>query len=171
MHLDTPLIPLTKIKNNENSDKDCVKIKLRRNPPTQKLDLYQFKMIFFDNGYPEDFLLFIRNFNMAHEASGTILSGLKIQYLCTMVHGEALRQFDTFSDEVVINPSKNLKSIILVLGTYVFPVSTISKQKCAIHRGMRNRRSLKIRLYAACMIDINNYLDVFPRERASDKNL
>ena len=120
VHLDPPLIPLTKIKNNENSDKDCVKIKLRRNPTTQKLDLYQFKMIFFDNGYPEEFFYLIRNFNMTIEASGMLVDGLKIQYLCTLVCVEELRQFDIFYDEVGSTTSENLKSNILGLGMYSF---------------------------------------------------
>ena len=31
---------------------------------SQKSDLYEFKSALFDNGDPEEFLLFIRNFNM-----------------------------------------------------------------------------------------------------------
>ena len=33
-------------------------------------------------------------------------------------------------------------------------------------RGMSNPRGLKVRYYAACMIDLNQYLDVFPGEKA-----
>ena len=36
VHVDPPLIPLIKSKNNEKLDKDCVKIKLRRYPTPQK---------------------------------------------------------------------------------------------------------------------------------------
>ena len=63
-------------------------------PTSQKSDLYEFKMVLFDNSKHEEFLLFIFNFNMTIEASGTLKSGAKIQYLCTLVHGEALNQFD-----------------------------------------------------------------------------
>ena len=35
-------------------------------------DLYEFKMSVFDNGETEEFLLFIRNFNMTLTASGTL---------------------------------------------------------------------------------------------------
>ena len=91
MHVYPPLIPLIKSKNGEKSDKDCVKIKLRRYPSSQKLDLYEFKMSLFDNRDPEELFLFIINFNMTLEASVTLVAGTKIQYLRNLVCGEALR--------------------------------------------------------------------------------
>ena len=63
VHVESPLITLIKRKNNEKSDEDCLKIKLRRDPTSKKSDLYEFKMTLFDNGDPEEFLLFIRNFS------------------------------------------------------------------------------------------------------------
>ena len=54
-------------------------------------------MVLFDNSDPEEFLLFIQNLNMDLKASGTLNSGANIQYLCTLVHVEALRKFDMLS--------------------------------------------------------------------------
>ena len=79
VHENPPLIPLIKIKIDDKSDTYFVKIKLRRDPTSEKLDLYEFKMDLFDNGKMEEFLLFIRNFNTALKVSGTIKSGAKIQ--------------------------------------------------------------------------------------------
>ena len=90
---------------------------MRTDPTSEKLDQFEFKMALFDNGKPEEFLLFIKNFNMTLEASGMLNSGAKIQYLHTLVHGEVLRQFDTLSAEVGSATSEKLTSIILVLGT------------------------------------------------------
>ena len=95
---------------------------------SEKSDLYEIKMALFDNGEPEELLLFICNFCMTLEASGTLKAGAKIQYLCTLVHGEALRQFETLSDYVGIAISETLTYIILVFGTYYFPVNVVSKQ-------------------------------------------
>ena len=53
MHVDTPLIPLVKSKNDEKLDKDFVKIKLRRDTKSQKSDLYELKTALFDSGEPE----------------------------------------------------------------------------------------------------------------------
>ena len=74
VHVDPPLIPLIKSKNYEKSDKYRVKIKLLRDQISQKLDLHELKMALFDNGDPEELLLFIRNFNMTLKASGILVA-------------------------------------------------------------------------------------------------
>ena len=53
-------------------------------------------MSLFDHGDPEEFLLFVRNFNMTLTATGTMEMDAKIQYICTLFHGEVLRQFEFF---------------------------------------------------------------------------
>ena len=60
--MDPPPILLMKIKNDTKLDKDSVKIKFRRYPTSENLDLYEFKMALFDCGKPQEFLLFVRKF-------------------------------------------------------------------------------------------------------------
>ena len=50
----------------------------------------------------------------------------------------------------------------------IFPVNALSKQKRAMRRGMRNLCGPKTRYYAACIIDLNDYLDIFHGAKASD---
>ena len=59
------------------------------------------------------------------EASGMLEDTEKMQYLCTMVFGEELNQFDTLSTEVGSTTLENLKNIILGLGAYFFPVNVL----------------------------------------------
>ena len=87
VHVEPPVIPLINSKNDDKSYKDFVKIKLRRDPTSEKLDLYEFKMALFDKGERGGFLLFICNFNMTIEASGTLNSIANIQYLHTPLLG------------------------------------------------------------------------------------
>ena len=65
-----------------------------------KLDLYNYKVDLFKNRYPEEFLLFVWNFNTNLTASGTLETDAKVQYLCTIVHGEGLLQFEPLSADV-----------------------------------------------------------------------
>ena len=58
-HVESPTITIIESNNGDKSDKDCVKIKSRRNPISQRLDLYEFKMNLFDNRDPEEFLFFM----------------------------------------------------------------------------------------------------------------
>ena len=87
VHMYPPPIPLIKSNNNDKPEKYCVKTKLRRYPTSENYDLYELKMALFDNGKPEDFLLFTRNINTNIEPLGTLMVDAKIQYLCTMVRG------------------------------------------------------------------------------------
>ena len=71
--------------------------------------------------------MFISNLNTTLEASRTIKVVANIQYICTMVRGEHLHQFDTLSAEVGSASPENLMSIILVFGTYFPPVNALSE--------------------------------------------
>ena len=57
VHVGPPPIAPIKSKNDNKSDKYFVMIKLRRDPTSEKLDLYEFKMDLFDNGKPEVFFV------------------------------------------------------------------------------------------------------------------
>ena len=74
-------------KNSDNPDKDFVKLKLFRDPTSEKSDLHMFKMALFENGETEEFLLFIHNFNMTLEASGILETAVKVQYLHMLARG------------------------------------------------------------------------------------
>ena len=114
-----------------------------------KLDLYEFKMSLFDHGNLEEFLLFISNFKMTLAATGKLEIDTKIQYLRTLVHGEALRQFYLLSDDIENTETLNLDYYIKGLALYFFPVNLLSKQKRAIRHRMKKKHSLKVRRYAA----------------------
>ena len=92
-----------------------------RYPKSSTSDLYEFKMSLFDHGKPEDFLLFIRNFNTNLAATGMLNMDTKIQYLCTLLHGEVLRQFDLLSADVKNTETLNVDNYIKGLELY-FPL-------------------------------------------------
>ena len=105
---------------------------------SEKLNRYIFKMALFGNSEPVEFFLFVRNFQMALKASGTLASGAKIQYLPTLVHGEALHQIDTLSTEGRSITSEHLESTILVLGTCFFLLMRCQNKnvRCAAQLGI-----------------------------------
>ena len=76
------------------------------------LDLYEFNISLFDNGKLEGFLLFICSFNMTLAVSGMLEADTKFQYLCTLVRGEVLRQFESLSSDVEITETLNVDYII-----------------------------------------------------------
>ena len=64
------------------------------------LDLYEFNVSLFDHDEPEEFLLFMKNFKTTLAAIGTKERNTRILYVCTLFHGEALRQFEFLSSKV-----------------------------------------------------------------------
>ena len=48
-------------------------------------------------------------------------------------------------------------------------MNPLLKQKCVMCRGMRKPLGLKVRRYAACLIELNEYLDLFPGVNKSRK--
>ena len=79
-------------------------------------------MTLFDNGYSKELLLFVQNFNMILDPSGTLVSNINIQYLRNLLRGETLHKFDTLYVKVRSTAIANLNQVILGLGTYFFPV-------------------------------------------------
>ena len=96
LHVYPPPITRVKGKHDDKSEKDFVKMKLRRDPTSENSDLYEFKMSLFYNGYQED-VFFAHNFKITLEASGMLQDAAKIRYLSTRFCGEALHQFDMLS--------------------------------------------------------------------------
>ena len=60
------------------------------------------------------FVLSVRNLKMTLAASGTLEAGTKYQYLCTLVRGESLRQFDFLPAEIEGTETLNVEYIIRV---------------------------------------------------------
>ena len=68
VHAEPLQTPLINGKYDGKIDTYFVKLNLRRDPKSSTSDLYELKMYLFDNGDPEKFLLFARNFNMTIKA-------------------------------------------------------------------------------------------------------
>ena len=120
VHVEPPPITLIKSKHYDKSDKDFVHLKLCRDLLSAKSDLYEFKIALFENGEPEEFLLFVCNFNMTLTASQMLKTAGKVQYLLMIIGGEALRQFYPMSSDMEGTNPLTAEAITLGLGVYFF---------------------------------------------------
>ena len=167
--METPPTPLIKSKHDDKLEKYFVNIQLRRYPTSEKSDLYEFKIAVSNNGDPEEFLLFIHYFNMTLKAPGMLETSAKVQYLCTLVRGEVLCQFETLYDDTESTTPLTVEVIILVLGLYYIPINFLSKKNHTMRLGMRNPRRLKVRRHAVRFIELKEYLDLFPGANLTEK--
>ena len=162
IHVDPPLISLIKSKLDLKTKRDDVNIKLRRNPTPEKMDIYELKMDLFDNSDPYKLLLFIQNFKMMIEALVMIIANVNIQYSHNILRGELLCEFYYLCIQIGSMSITHLNQFILDLGTYFNPENVISKKTRMMHHRTRKICKLKVRCYAACTVELNKYLTVFP---------
>ena len=84
------------------------------------------KISLFDHGDPDEFMVFIRNFNTTIVVTGTLEMGVEIHYLHTLVGGEALRKFELLSSDVENTETLNTDYYIKVLALYLPPINSLS---------------------------------------------
>ena len=91
----------------------------------------------------------------------THIANTKLHYICFLLRGELLRQFNTLCVQVGSTTTAHINQFILSLGTFFFLVNELYYLK-ALQRGMRNPRRLKVKIVASNLIGLNEYLDAFP---------
>ena len=83
------------------------------------LELYDFRKSLFYHGKLEEFLSFIRNFQMTLAATVTIETEVKVHYLRILVCGEVLRKFYLLGTDVEItDTSLNIYYLLKGLAWY-----------------------------------------------------
>ena len=106
-----------------------MKLKVRRDPIYDMLELYEFKMSLYDHGEPGEFLLFISIFNTNHAETRMLEMDTNILYLRKLFRGEALHHFDLFFSDVENIETQNVDYYTNSLAWYFPPVNSLSKQK------------------------------------------
>ena len=66
---------------------------------------------------------------MMVEALGTLTASAKLQYICTLLHCEALCQFDNLCAQVGSTTTPHISQITLGLGMYFPPVNALSRKR------------------------------------------
>ena len=80
---------------------------------------------------------------MTLAASGMLEAGAKVQYLHTLVHGEVLCHFDSFSADMESTNPLTVENIVKGLVLYFFSENSLSKLKRVMRRGTRKPCGLK----------------------------
>ena len=100
-----PILPI-KVTYDGKSDKYFVKLEFHRDPTPTSMSLGCFCLTM---AIRESFCCsYVRNLNMTLVVSGTLEMGANIQYLCPLVRGKVLRNFDLFSADVEMMETLNV---------------------------------------------------------------
>ena len=83
-----------------------------------------------------------------------------------MLCDKVLYEFENLCSHIGDTAYMHLNQILFGLGTLFFLVNILSNQNCSVHSIMCE---LKVRNYAAHMVELNKYLAVFNGSKASEK--
>ena len=86
----------------------------------------------------------------------------RINYLRTILRGEALREFDKLAIQNAGKACAILKFIQEVLLVYSPPINNLSNQKRAMRCATRKHGDLPFNHFDARLTELNNYLPLFP---------
>ena len=111
----------------------------------------------------------MKDFKTATGGTGTTSATRKIQFLCTMLRREALREFNVLSSQVGSTTNGNIKLIKEGLIGYFSPINEINNHKCAMRHAMGKPPYLLFKIFAARLTELNNYLPFFPGLIAANK--
>ena len=108
-------------------------------------------------------------FKTATDRTGTTSATINIQFLRTILRGEALREFNAITNQVDNTTNGHLKLIKESSLSYFIPLNAPNKQKLAMIRTMRKPWDLLFKRFAAQLTELNNYLQIFPGSSAAKK--
>ena len=91
----------------------------------------------------------MNNFNTAIDGAGTTSVAGQINFLCTMLRGEALREFDELANQNSGTTRAHLKVIQEGLLGYFPLITDLYKQKRAMNRVMRKPQDLPLNSFSA----------------------
>ena len=123
-------------------------------------ETYKLKVQTFANSKPEEFLQNTKDFKTGIYGTVTTSVPGKIQFLRTMLHREAPREFDVITSQIGSTNNTHLKQINEGLLSYPPPPlpNALNKKERAIRRDMRKPRHIQLKIFAAQLAELRNHL-------------
>ena len=166
--IEPPPIPLIGAATEKVKGFNTIKINMLRGLASATSETYTLKIPTFKNVKPEEFLQMVKDFKTATDVTGTMSTTGKIQFLGTILRREALGEFDVLAGQVGSTTNGDFKLIKEVLPSFFF-INALNKQNCAIRRATRKPRDLLLKIFAAQLTELHNYLPFFPGSSAANK--
>ena len=116
----------------------------------------------FDDIQPGELLLLLKNFKIAIDGTRTTTAYGQINYRSTMLRGKTLREFNELQSKYGGSTNNHIKLIQEGLLEYFFPIDSLSKKKRAMRRAMSKPWSIIFKHFAARLMEMNNFLPIFP---------
>jgi hypothetical protein len=137
-------------------------LKLLAVPGNHDSPTYNMSVRFFDNGTPEQWLMFQKALSKVLVGQNITTGPPTYGMARRLMEGAALSKFDESSlrhgAETLIHYDQVMKDI----SNYVFPTRALQVQKRYMRRHMRKAPYMKMKEYMARVEELNNYLSMYP---------
>eukprot|EP00980_Cylindrotheca_fusiformis_P019964 scaffold7032_cov94-Cylindrotheca_fusiformis.AAC.1 len=138
----------------------------RQDPADRDSPTYTVLVPYFDNGTPEEFLMFLEKVKTVQTGQALTAGPEKYNQLRQVLKGNAKTVFDNAARVHHQETNARFVADVATLKASIFPVNALAKQKRAIRRLLRKPAAMRMRDYAARMTELNNLLLKFPPRQA-----
>jgi hypothetical protein len=157
-----PAIPLERAEEKEIKKTDCLSLKLRTNPNDGNSQTYELTIKFFNNGTPEEWLVFVRNVKRVFTGQNITQGPGKYAMVRRLLLGDTLAAFEKAATAIGAENNANFDLVMREVTTHVFPRRALTYQKRYMRRHMRKPKTMTTREFAARVAELNAYLKDFP---------
>lgn len=157
----TPPIPLHRPEKKELHKGDYQTYKLRNVPTEEKSPTYELSIPYFSSGSCEEWLLFLKNVRKVLVGQNVTTGPASYAVGRRLLDGDALATFNnaaTGQNETVATFNECMDAVT----KSVFPARAVLLQKRYMRRFLRKPMTMKTREYVARIIELNNYVPLFP---------
>ena len=106
-----PPIPIIREATEKVEEYNIIKIEMSRDLESATSKTYKLKVHMFNNGKPEEFLHIMKDINTATGGAGTTSATKKNHFLCTILRGESIREFDVLTSQFGSTTNRHLRLI------------------------------------------------------------
>ena len=137
--------------------------KLRTNPTSATSSTYELDVPLFSTGTVEEWLRFRNNLGRVVRGQNATGPGAKFALARRLLESEAL--LATFNNHAATDTETNetFEECLDKVGNLIFPKRALQSQKRYMRRNLRKPGTMKTCTYVARIMELNNYLPLFPR--------
>ena len=122
-HINPPSTPLINMGLEEELERNITKFKIQNNPATSTSETNYINIITFEDRQSQEFPTLLKNFSITIDATSMTSASGRINYLVTMLHRAAIREFKKLARQNSGTTNDHLNQITKGLLSY-FPLST-----------------------------------------------
>ena len=158
----TPPIGLHRPAKKDLRKDEVLEFTLRTNPTVEASPSYKLTVPFFSRGTPEELLLLIKNLRKVISGQNATNGASRYALTRRILQGDALAAFNKAAEDQGTETNEHFEEALKGLISHVFPTKALTTQKRYMRRFLRKPREMKIREFMNRVVEINEYLPMFP---------